>query len=227
MIGNSHFFNVIYERMIKNLIFDMGQVLIHWDPEQIMYADGVTDKEDMALINKYMYHTSDWSLMDWGYVNEEKMEKLARERLPERLWDSVHKLLFGWYDHIYPMEGMATLIKDYKEMGLNIYLLSNASSLLHEYFPHIPGSEYFTDKVVSADVKMIKPMHEIYEYAISKFDIKPEESVFIDDLCANVAAARLCGLHGYVFYPYPDQLRVYLDDLLAGKEDKTGFPIKR
>lgn len=211
--------------MLKNLIFDMGGVLIDWIPSQIMETAGLTDPDDINLIYNEMYHTSDWSLMDWGYVDETSMEALVKPRLPERLHDSVHKLLFHWWDHVFPVEGMADLIREYKSRGLNIYLISNATCMLFEYFPHIPGSECFSDLVVSADVKLIKPMHEIYELAIEKFKVVPQQSLFIDDLISNIAAARVCGMHGFVFKHNVQALHDYIEDLLAGKDDLRGAPV--
>nr|MCR5760557.1 HAD-IA family hydrolase [Sphaerochaetaceae bacterium] len=192
---------------------------------QIMETAGLTDQEDMDLIYNVMYHTSDWSLMDWGYLDEYSMEELIKTRVPERLYDAVHRLLFHWWDHIFPVEGMADLIREYKGRGLNIYLISNATCLLKEYFPHIPGSECFSDLVVSADVKLIKPMHEIYELAIKRFNVVPQESVFVDDLISNIAAARTCGMHGFVFKHNVRDLHDYIESLLEGKEDLTGAPI--
>lgn len=210
--------------MLRNLIFDMGGVLIDWIPNQIMETAGLTDPEDIRLIRENMYNTSDWALMDWGYVDEKSMEELVKTRVPERLHSSVHKLLFHWAEHIFPVQGMAELIREYKDKGLNIYLISNATCLLFEYFPHIPGSECFSDLVVSADVKMIKPMHEIFEHAIKKFKVVPSESLFIDDLISNVAAARVCGMHGFVFKHDAVSLHEHIEGLLAGKEDTTGAP---
>lgn len=211
--------------MIKNLVFDMGGVLIDWIPNQIMETAGLTDPEDIRLIRENMYNTSDWALMDWGYIDEASMEEIVKTRVPERLHDVVHRLLFHWADHVFPIEGMGELIREYKARGLNIYLISNATCMLFEYFPHIPGSECFSDLVVSADVKMIKPMHEIFEHAIEKFGIDPAQSLFIDDLLPNIAAARICGMHGFVFKHNVGSLRDHIESLLAGEEDLTGAPI--
>ena len=99
-----------------------------------------------------------------------------------------------------PVPGMAELVRELRAKGYGVYLLSNASSELHKYFHRIPGSECFMGKIVSADVKLLKPMHEIYERLYSEFDLKPEECWFVDDSPTNVECARCTGMGGSVFY---------------------------
>ena len=103
-------------------------------------------------------------------------------RLPERLHPAAEELCCRWWHgEIVPVPGMAELVRELRAKGYGVYLLSNASSELHKYFHRIPGSECFMGKIVSADVKLLKPMHEIYERLYSDFDLKPEECWFVDD----------------------------------------------
>ena len=67
------------------------------------------------------------------------------------------------------------------------------------YFPHIPGSQYFDGTVVSALVGICKPDRRIYEYLLFKYGLKAEECIFIDDLPANIEAAKEVGIHGILF----------------------------
>ncbi len=77
---------------------------------------------------------------------------------------------------------MYDLIKTIKEKGFNIYLLSNAAQRQHLYWPRIGASKFFDKKVISADVKVVKPNPRIYEILFNKFNIRPEESFFVDDV---------------------------------------------
>ena len=145
--------------------------------------------------------------MDAGTLTEETAEPLILARFPERLRESVRNLLYNW---AYPREtipGMEDIVKALKEEGYGIYLLSNASKAQHQYWPLVPVSEYFDGKLISCDVKVVKPCPRIYELFTEKFSLKPEECLFIDDATANVAAAVACGWQGIVFHGDAEELK--------------------
>ena len=102
---------------------------------------------------------------------------------------------------------MEDTVKALKEAGYGIYLLSNASEAHHQYWPLVPVSRYFDGKLISCDVKVVKPCHRIYELFTEKFSLKPEECIFIDDANANVAAAIACGWQGIVFHVDAEELK--------------------
>ena len=109
--------------------------------------------------------------------------------------------------YLSPMPGMAELVRELKENGYHIYLLSNASAALREYFPRIPGSECFERLLVSAEEKLLKPSHEIFERLYEKFELNPAESWVIDDSPANVEGAIQTGMGGCIFYGDVSRLR--------------------
>ena len=117
-----------------------------------------------------------------------------------------------------PVPGMAELVRELRALGYGIYLLSNASSALNLYFERIPGSECFDGKLVSADVKLMKPFPEIYELLYSRFGLNPEECWFVDDNAANIEIARMTGMNGSVFYDDVARLRRELQ--------AQGIPVK-
>ena len=128
--------------------------------------------------------------------------------MPEHLWEAVKSIVYGWYQqYLIPMPGMAELVRELKSNGYRIYLLSNASQALRSYFPRIPGSECFEKLLVSAEEKLLKPSHEIFERLYEKFELTPGECWFIDDSPANVEGAILTGMRGTVFYGDVARLR--------------------
>lgn len=186
--------------MIRNIVFDMGNVVIRFDPLWFMERDGVTDPQDRKMIMNELFLSVEWAQMDAGTLTEETAEPLILARFPERLWDTVRKLLYSW---AYPRDmipGMEDLIRRLKQAGYGIYLLSNASVAQHTYWPRFPVSRMFDGKLISCDVKIVKPCHRIYQLFTEKFSLKPEECVFIDDSSANVAGAIACGWQGIVFH---------------------------
>ena len=106
-----------------------------------------------------------------------------------------------------PIEGMADLVRDCRAAGLGIYLLSNASVRQPEYWPRIPGSEFFEGTFVSAFYRCLKPSTEIFHRALEKFSLKAEECLFVDDTRANAEGAIAAGLMGFHFQGDAEALR--------------------
>ena len=193
--------------MISNIIFDMGGVLIRWNPKK-MLENANLSPEEMAILDRELFHGVEWIQMDRGIRTAEETVEAVCARVPQRLWEPVRSLVLGWHQrYLEPMPGMAELVRELKEKGYRIFLLSNASAALRSYFPRIPGSECFEKLLVSAEEKLLKPSHEIYERLYEKFELNPAECWFIDDSPANVEGAMLTGMGGTVFYGDVPRLR--------------------
>ena len=185
--------------MIKNILFDMGQVLIRFDQKFFIQRLGIEDA-DMELLLREVYRSVEWVQIDRGSLREEEAFERIRARLPERLHDAAWKLVIMWDRPILEIDGMFELVEELKELGYGVYLLSNASVRQHEYWPRIPASKFFDGKLISADVHVIKPQPEIYRLCLEKFNLKAEECFFIDDAPANIEGALQCGIPGAVFH---------------------------
>lgn len=185
--------------MIRHIVFDMGQVLIQWRPELLAAQAGVPE-EDIPPLCGAVFSSVEWIQLDRGTISKEDALRAMCRGLPERLHAAAEGLVRGWWrPPLLPIPGMEGLIAELKGLGYGIYLLSNASSELHEYFHRIPGSQYFDGKIVSADWELLKPQHEIFETLFREYRLKPEECFFIDDLVPNVEGARYAGMDGTVF----------------------------
>ena len=193
--------------MIRNIVFDMGQVLIRWRPEEILERFDLSQEEKTMLLQE-LFWSPEWIAQDRGIITEADMIARVSARLPETLHGTVEEVIKAWYVwHLTPMPGMAELVRKLKEKGYGIYLLSNASTALRGYFPRIPGSECFDGLMVSAEEKLLKPQHEIYERLYERFGLVPEQCVFIDDSPANIEGAMLTGMQGIVFRGDTERLR--------------------
>ena len=199
--------------MIRNIVFDMGNVVIRFDPVYFLDRAGIMDPEDRKLVLNELFHSVEWAQMDAGDLTEETAEPLILPRFPERLRETVRTLLYSW---AYPRDmvpGMEDLIRRLKEAGYGIWLLSNASVAQHDYWPRFPVSRLFDGKLISCDVKVVKPCHKIYRLFTEKFSLNPEECVFIDDSAANAAGAVACGWKGIVFHGSSEELERKLRNL--------------
>lgn len=206
--------------MIKNIIFDMGQVLISFIPEYFIERVGVTDKKDKEILLREVYKSAEWPMMDRGTLTDEEAGEIMASRVPKHLKEKVKLLTCDWNRPIIPIEGAKELVKELKDNGYNIYLLSNASLNQKNYWPRIPGSEFFDGVVVSSYVKLVKPQPEIYKYTLDKFSLKADECVFIDDAPINIEAAIYSGLHGIVFHGDFKEVREKLIKLGVNVADK-------
>ena len=94
--------------MIRNMIFDMGNVLLRFEPEAFMQRIGVAP-EDRPVLWREIYHSREWVQMDHGTLSEADAAEQIAARVPKRLRDAVYKLTAEWDRHILPVEGMAEL----------------------------------------------------------------------------------------------------------------------
>ena len=193
--------------MIKNVVFDMGGVLIRYDPQYFLDRAGISDPEDRELLMKHVFRSVEWILQDWGRIDEPEMEKIACEKLPAHLHKIAHDMIWGWNELADAIPGIREVIGDCKKAGFKIYVLSNASHRLHEYIKDLPGYGLWDGMIVSADVDAIKPMPEIYRALLGKYDLKAEECLFIDDMPANIAGALNVGMQGFLLRNNVDELR--------------------
>ena len=199
---------------IKNVIFDFGQVIIHFIPE-IMVSPYVTDENDKKLICDVLFDRLYWDKLDKGTITNEEVLALVRTRLPERLWDVTDKIYYNWIYNVPEIDGMRELIVKLREKyGVGIYLLSNISNYFVEHKDEFSIFTYFDKCIYSAPLGIVKPSHEIFDYLCKTCNINPAEAIFIDDNKNNIDSAIKFGLNGYIFDGDAKKLEAYLDTIL-------------
>lgn len=191
---------------IRNIVFDMGQVLRYFTPVLYVEQQGVAE-EDRPLLLREIFQKVEWIQMDRGTLSIEEGIQIICNRLPEHLRSDAEAIITGWWKKPMPVPGMADLMRELKEMGYRLYMLSNANQYLHTYVKDISGSEYLDGKIVSADWGLLKPEREIFEKLTELYGLDLEECVFIDDSPVNVEGAIRAGLQGIVFHDDVSELR--------------------
>lgn len=184
--------------MIKNIIFDMGGVLIDYNPEKTLY--GMFDKATADILLKEIFRNKIWADKDRGVIFPEEIMAAKKDVIPEAVYEKVSEMVYNFYPCMPPFEQMYGFVKKLKDNGYGIYLLSNASSDFHIRRQGIPALSLFDGVIVSADYKLLKPEKEIYEKLFSEFSLKPEECFFIDDVQANIDGAIAAGMDGHCYY---------------------------
>ena len=193
--------------MIKNVLFDMGNVMIRWEPATFVRRQGF-EGADAALLVREVYGNVDWVMLDRGVLTDAEAAERIRARLPERLRPAVENLVSGWDDEPLPVPGMEKLAEDLTGKGYGLYLLTNCGPRHREYWPKFPVSRFFGGRIMrSSDWNILKPDPAFYEKAFELFSLDRSECVFIDDNPANVEAALRLGLDALVFYGDAGHLR--------------------
>lgn len=196
--------------MIKNIIFDMGNVLLDYNPYVIL--DQVCDtQEEKQIIKKELFAGPEWAMGDRGDITNAERFDLVKKRVPEKLHDKLRKCVENWDVCMLPVKGAGEFMAYVKEKGYGLYVLSNAAIEFFQYFPRQIDMDFFDGIVVSAEVHMLKPEIEIYRYLLESHHLKPQECLFIDDREDNVKGAEKAGLKGFVFKEDFDKVKEELE----------------
>lgn len=184
--------------MIRNIVFDMGRVLLAFDPPDI--ASHFTDTpQDAQLLAQNLFESACWESLDRGTITHEDARNIVRLTLPERLHPNLDRAMKEWYRYIPPIDGMESLIHRLKEAGYHLYVLTNASIQFYHYQDTLPAAGCFDGILVSADYKMLKPEPSIYHALAERFDLVLSQSLFIDDRPINIAGAKNVGMEAVLF----------------------------
>lgn len=184
--------------MIRNIIFDIGNVLMPFGYRPFYESFGY-DKETVERLSKATAQSPDWNELDRGVLSYE--EVLARfiqndpqlEEIICKVFADLHGIL-GVYDYT---EGW---IKQLKEEGYGVYYLSNFFQKAEEDCKELMGFlELMDGGILSYKDKVTKPDGQIYELLLSRFGLKAEECVFLDDTEKNITGAKAVGMHGILF----------------------------
>lgn len=204
--------------MIKNIIFDLGGVLIVFDMDYFLRKRGVTDETDLKLIKDILFYKEKlWLPIDSGEWTEEKTAEEAEKLLPERLKAPVRDAILNWpkpQPELIPE--MHEFVRQAYKKGYNLYILSNAPCSAHDYIHDLPDVEFIKDIIISADIKMAKPDPEIFRFALNKFNLQAEETLFIDDNMMNIKGAESVGITG-ALYRRKEGIPVTVEGLLSGE----------
>lgn len=183
--------------MFKNIIFDIGNVLLDFNPKEYLKLKLKEDK--IIQVYEEIFKSKEWLMLDRGTILEEEAIDIIANRSNENA--ELIKLSFeNWYDILRPIDKNISVLRKLKESGYKVYYLSNF---------HLKAFENVTSKydffnifdggVVSYEEKLIKPEIEIYNKIIEKYNLNANESIFIDDMEENIEKAKEVGFNTILF----------------------------
>jgi epoxide hydrolase-like predicted phosphatase len=179
--------------MIKNVIFDLGNVLISFVPSEYLKKKNYPSNIRNTIIND-IFRSEEWKKLDNGDITvTEAIDSIA---LKSALNREEIALVFNFRtDIMFPLDDNVRLLPELKKHGFRLFYLSNFpldsfEEVKNDYY----FFRYFDGGIISAEVKLSKPDIRIYRNILNKYDLKPEESVYIDDIEENVVAAKKTGM---------------------------------
>ena len=193
--------------MIKNIIFDCSDTLLHLGA--IDYLIRLTgDKERAEQIHKRLFFSKIWWEYDRGGMDEMK----ARDALVALLSPEdreIGRLYFdNWFLQYTPIEGIPELIKELKEKGYRLYVLSDFPTRFDVLWNQFDFFRYFDGRVVSYEIGYKKFELKPFEILLEKYGLKREECLFTDDGEICITSAKACGIPAHQFVGVADLRRV-------------------
>lgn len=193
--------------MIRNLVFDMGNVLLNYDPER--YLQTITkDRKAAGAILRELFGGPEWIRLDEGTITEAETVTRVQARIPQYA-ELVAKAMDCWQAGLFPIDGMAALIRRLKDRGYPLYLLSNTSLRFYRYYRNVEVFRYFDGFLISAKEKLIKPDPAIFRRFCERFGVPAGECLFIDDRQDNCDSAAGVGFLCHRFSG-PAELETFL-----------------
>ncbi len=185
---------------IKNVIFDLGNVLIDFHPLEYIKSLGYDDNKALEILNCTIKDKI-WNDMDKGiYQSKNEYIKAFCLKYPH-LKDEITNFLSGpWMENvIIPIKENQKMIELVKQKGLKYYILSNypkdAFAYTYDLCPFIRNAD---GMLISYSVLKVKPEKEIYLELLDRYKLNADECLFIDDLPANIKGAESVGIKGIV-----------------------------
>lgn len=184
--------------MIKNIVMDMGNVLLDFAPQKTLDRLCRSEEEKQRIMEE-LFHSDIWIMGDRGEIVNDERYGLVKDKLPESMHGTLRAVVDHWQEDLDWVPGARDFVNGCVEADYHMYVLSNACQLFYEYFPRYFDTNLFDGIMVSSSVKLVKPDPRIYKLLCTTYDLQPEECVFIDDLPANVKGAESIGMKGIVF----------------------------
>ena len=164
--------------MIKNLVFDFGNVLIEWNPAKILAA--FVKEEDRKRVEAAIFDSGLWAQTDTGELTLE---------------EAIEAIFTHWYDTGDVYHQLQEKIFEWAQLGYGIYILSTTSEIFYavENAGLLPMTKVLTGKILFYEVGCAKPDKSIYQKLLGQYALQANQCVFIDDLQINLDAAKSLG----------------------------------
>ena len=179
--------------MIKNLVFDFGNVLIEWNPAKILAA--FVKEEDRKCVKAAIFDSGFWAQTDTGQLTLKSAIQVAQTLLDSSYSATVEAIFTHWYETVDVYHQLQEKIFEWAQLGYGIYILSTTSEIFYavENAGLLPMTKVLTGKILSYEVGFAKPDKSIYQKLLAQYALQANQCVFIDDLQINLDVAKSLG----------------------------------
>jgi FMN phosphatase YigB (HAD superfamily) len=182
----------------KNIIFDLGNVLLDFKPEEYLKTK-IVEVDKVSEVHKELFQSEEWVMLDRGTLTEEEAKSIIIKN-SNKNGHLINLAFENWYELLTPIEESVKVLRELKDAEYKVYFLSNFHLLAFEYVTkRYDFFNLFDGGIVSYKEKLIKPEDGIYKRIIEEYQIKPEESIFIDDSHGNIEGARKLNFETILF----------------------------
>ncbi len=189
--------------MIDTVIFDIGKVLVDFCWKQHVHSFGYPKPIEEA-VGFAVFQSGVWEEYDKGILSDEEIIKQMVEKCP-KYEKEIREVSQNFEGCIRTYSYAENWIQTLNRQGINTYYLSNyGEKLRKDTAESLKAISYCKGGVFSYEVKLIKPDVAIYQTLVDTYNLVPEKCIFIDDVAANVEAARKIGMHGILFCGYEE-----------------------
>ena len=188
--------------MIKNIIFDLGNVIINYNQKKII--NNFTEKEEeIKYIYDEIFHAPEWTLMDLGDITNDEAIEIINKRNEFKYEKLTQEFLHEWYKKQPINRDIVEIAKILKNNGYNLFVLSNMANQTYEYFKNDEFFSLCTGIVISAHEHVKKPDEKVYRLLLDRYNLNAEECLFIDDDDSgkNYETANKIGIKGRRILP--------------------------
>lgn len=184
--------------MIKNVIFDVGDVLVHFSWRERMMELGL-DGEELERVAQATVFNPEWKEIDRGVKPLDEIIDSFISKVPDHEKE-IREFFSDCMLFIRETDYADAWLEGLKKEGYNIYILSNFGiDFFEKIFEAYKCFRHIDGRVVSYEVHQLKPDDDIYLSLLSKYGLNASECVFFDDMPANIEAACRLGIHGIRF----------------------------
>lgn len=199
--------------MIKNIVFDIGNVLAGFIWQDFYRSFGYSEEIFEKLADATVRSTF-WNEMDRGKLTDEQLLDGFIQNDPS-IESELREVFYNIKGMILRYDYAKPWVMELKSRGYHVYVISNFAHKAHtECIEALDFLDEVDGGILSYQVQLIKPAPEIYRLLCSKYDLKAEECVFIDDLAKNVDAAMKEGMQGIIFQTL-EQAKEDLEKILS------------
>jgi epoxide hydrolase-like predicted phosphatase len=189
--------------MIKNIVFDLGNVLISFMPSEYFEKNNYPDNIKAKILSD-IFGSKEWHMLDNGEINTiQAINSIASSSSLKK--EEISHIFNLRSDLLFPLDQNVRLLPELKKKGFRLFFLSNFPlDLFEEVKTGYYFFKYFDGGVISAEAKVSKPDSRIYDLLLKKYSLIPEECLYIDDLEINVRAGEAAGMKGLVTFGSPE-----------------------